>query len=197
MPQVQKVAIRDAILEGAADQFKQNGYSDTSMSQIAAAAGVSTANIYRYFRSKLEVFLAIYEPWLYERLTRLQREAAKMRDPRKRIERVLYVLWRDLPRANNNFANNFMQALSSAKLDEGYTREPFNHALEAVAEMLVPAADATAERRSRARAAAHLLLMAFDGFVMNYRLNGTPRELDDIVKLVADMLDPLLADGRP
>jgi hypothetical protein len=30
--------------------------------------------------------------------------------------------------------------------------------------------------------------MAFDGFVMNYRLNGSPAELDEIVALMAGML---------
>jgi hypothetical protein len=134
------------------------------------------------------MFMVIYEPWLEERLERLRLEVEAIPNMRQRLERILYAFWRDMPKEDNNFTNNFMQALSSADLAEGYTREPFMHTMKSVARMLLPRERATPAQRRKARAIAHLLLMAFDGFVMNYRLNGSPAELDEIVALMAGML---------
>jgi AcrR family transcriptional regulator len=193
MPQVQKIAIRDAILDSAYEMFRENGYNETTMSQIAVAAGVSAANIYRYFSSKLEVFMAIYTPWLEERLDRLQAGLRDIHEPRARIERVLYALWQDLAEQNNNFANNFMQALSSVRLDEGYTKDLFLNTLEKVAGMIVPLEGMRLKDREDARDITHILLMAFDGFVMNYRLNGRPERLDRIIGIMADLVTARLS----
>ena len=46
MAQVKKPAVRDAILKSAFRLFSHRGYEGTTLSQIAAGAGVSTANVY-------------------------------------------------------------------------------------------------------------------------------------------------------
>ena len=38
---------------------------------IARTAGISTANVYVYFESKLDILFAVYTPWLEDRLDRL------------------------------------------------------------------------------------------------------------------------------
>jgi TetR/AcrR family transcriptional regulator, cholesterol catabolism regulator len=43
---------RDAILRAAARLFRQRGYADTGMRDIAAAADLSAANLYHYFDGK-------------------------------------------------------------------------------------------------------------------------------------------------
>ncbi len=47
---------RHAILEAAADQFRQFGFEATSMDKIAAIAGVSKRTVYNHFPSKDELF---------------------------------------------------------------------------------------------------------------------------------------------
>lgn len=189
MPQVQKAAVREAILHAANERFKSEGFNDTSMTQIAVSAGISTANIYRYFGSKLEIFIVIYEPWLDKRLGQLHSDLKVMPHVRQRLELILYTFWRDIPKEDNNFANNFMQALSSASSAEGYTRGPFIRTRKRVAAMLLIGKRPTLANRRKTRTIAHLLLMAFDGFVMNFRLNGAPKELDAMVTLTARMLE--------
>jgi AcrR family transcriptional regulator len=49
------------ILDGAAEAFAKGGYADTSMDQIAAAAGVSRLLLYRDFAGKRELYLAVLE----------------------------------------------------------------------------------------------------------------------------------------
>lgn len=48
---------RQRFVEAAVALFREHGYSATSMSQVAAAAGSSRANLYLYFHSKSEIVL--------------------------------------------------------------------------------------------------------------------------------------------
>ena len=84
MAQIKESAMRDAVLGAAFDLFSERGCSDTTMPQIARAAGVSTANIHLYFASKLEIVCAIFDPWLLNRLRRREGELASAADPRTR-----------------------------------------------------------------------------------------------------------------
>ena len=113
MSQVKKSEVKAAILASAHRLFGRNGYNDTSIARIAADAGISTANVYVYFRSKIEILYAIYDPWMRARLSRLERELARISDPRRRLKKLFRTLWRDIPAEDNGFANNIMQALSS------------------------------------------------------------------------------------
>ena len=78
----------------------------------AREAGVSPGNVYIYFRSKLEILYAIYDPWLRARVEALERRARRHRSPRGRLRRLLIALWRDIPAEENGFLNNIMQAIS-------------------------------------------------------------------------------------
>ena len=46
----------DEILAAALVAFGENGFADTTLTDIARGAGVSTSTVLRYFRSKDEVF---------------------------------------------------------------------------------------------------------------------------------------------
>ncbi len=52
---------RDAILDSAAEQFLEGGYSACSIEGIAAQAGVSKVTIYNHFGGKEELFRAAIE----------------------------------------------------------------------------------------------------------------------------------------
>ncbi|HED15423.1 MAG TPA: TetR/AcrR family transcriptional regulator [Gammaproteobacteria bacterium] len=43
------------ILDAAEERFRTYGYNKTTMAEIATDVGMSTANLYRYFRNKLEI----------------------------------------------------------------------------------------------------------------------------------------------
>lgn len=58
MTQILKEHIRKAIIKSALQEFARYGYLETNMAGIAKSAGISTGNIYRYFSSKEELFLA-------------------------------------------------------------------------------------------------------------------------------------------
>lgn len=52
---------RERILDAALDLFRTQGYAETTMRQIATAAGVAVGNAYYYFASKDQLILAFYE----------------------------------------------------------------------------------------------------------------------------------------
>jgi len=59
MAQVLKATVRTNIQEAALRCFAGQGYSGTSMADIAAAAGTAPANLYRYYPSKEALFDAV------------------------------------------------------------------------------------------------------------------------------------------
>ncbi len=188
MAQVKKTAVRDAILNSAFRQFSRRGYEGTTLSQIAAGAGVSTANVYVYFASKLEILYAIYDPWLRERLTRLAAELERVRDPRRRLRALLEALWRDIPAERNGFANNVMQAASTASPEEGYNPTLLKWVEENVASMICAALPPGRGGALGSVEIAHMLMMAFDGFVINYHLRPGRHCSRETIELMCQLL---------
>ncbi len=167
MSQRKKEGVREAILDAAFELFSTQGYSDTSIPKIAGAAGISTANVYVYFHSKIDILFTLYEPWLRERLDKLDRSLRRIKDPRQRLQRLLLALWRDLPRETNGFANNVMQAVSTSSGNGDYSphlREMFQGW---VAGWVADCLGLEAQPSGRI---AGVALMAFDGFAMNVHL---------------------------
>ena len=70
--QVLKEDIRGRILAVAEQRFRQQGYSKTSMREIAGAVGVGVGNIYNYFRNKDELFCEVVRPVLHTMEAMLQ-----------------------------------------------------------------------------------------------------------------------------
>ncbi len=52
---------RRLIIEAARRQFARTGYMGTTNREIAEQAGITTGAIYHYFRSKQDVYLAVFE----------------------------------------------------------------------------------------------------------------------------------------
>ncbi|MGH1366000.1 MAG: TetR/AcrR family transcriptional regulator [Calditrichia bacterium] len=67
---------RDAIYAAAFTLFKRDGYENVSLNGIAAEAGFTKSNLYRYFSSREEIFLNIFsdlfEKWVNDCLGQLQ-----------------------------------------------------------------------------------------------------------------------------
>ncbi|NRB41539.1 MAG: TetR family transcriptional regulator [Pseudomonadales bacterium] len=67
---------KQAIYKAAFDLFKKNGYDKVSFNGIAAEAGFTKSNMYRYFSSKEEIFLNVFselfQKWVEDCSKRLQ-----------------------------------------------------------------------------------------------------------------------------
>ncbi|MDY6822630.1 MAG: TetR/AcrR family transcriptional regulator [Thermodesulfobacteriota bacterium] len=56
-----KTARRDLIVQAAATVFAEKGFSSTLMADIARSADIGKGTIYEYFRSKDDLFLAVFD----------------------------------------------------------------------------------------------------------------------------------------
>ena len=63
---------RAAVLRAAAQMFGSNGFAQTSLDQVAAAAGLSRGAVYSNFASKDELFLALLRETVDERLRQVR-----------------------------------------------------------------------------------------------------------------------------
>ena len=168
MAQTKKKEVRRAILDAAYKIISERGYTDSSISDIARLANVSPANVYVYFRSKLDILFAIYDPWLTAQFDELEAALVQIGDPSRRLKKVLSTLWRDIPSANNGFANNMMQALSAATGREGYKPTLRFTAEKRLTKMLEECLPRLGHERVRDLAS--ILFMAFDGYIVNFHL---------------------------
>src|SRR5260221_12287005 len=55
---------RDAILDAARTLFAKQGYEETTIADIAQAAGVAVGTVYLYFRNKHEIYSSVSIDWV-------------------------------------------------------------------------------------------------------------------------------------
>ena len=67
-PQTDIEATRYQLLEVVDDLVRQRGSADISMTDLAAAAGMSPSNLYRFFDSKEALMEAVAEKWFAEKI---------------------------------------------------------------------------------------------------------------------------------
>ena len=73
MPQQKKAHVREAILAAARRQFAEHGLAGASLAAIAADAGTSVGNLYKYFADKDALFAAAVPPEVATELRALLR----------------------------------------------------------------------------------------------------------------------------
>lgn len=187
MPQVKKAGKRDAILAAAFGLFCRKGYTATTMSDIARAAGTTVANLYVYFDAKLLIFYAIYSLWLQEKIRALREEVETLPTPRLRLRRILIGLWGDVPSADQAFANALIEALASAPRDTQKPNNLLDQCETLVTGMILDSLPPERAHLAADRLLSHVLWMAHDGFAINSRIGDT-RDLEAIATLMTDLL---------
>src|SRR5262245_3337643 len=189
MAQVKKIEVRDRILAAATKLFAERSYALATINEIARAADTAPSNVYVYFRSKLEIVFAIYAPWLKDHLETLEQEVAALRTPKARVLRVVRKLWRDIPADRNAFANNLIQAVSSATQEDCYDPALLRWTEQKIATILSRALPPARAAEIDCLRFAHILMMAFDGFAVNQRIN---RAIDCDDRMIEEMCAAIL-----
>jgi len=77
---------RDVLLREAARLFGERGYENTSMRDIAAAYGVLPGSLYHHFRSKDELFVAVYAAGIDLIIEAVEKATREHADPWRRLE---------------------------------------------------------------------------------------------------------------
>lgn len=74
------------LLEEAARQFGTKGYENTSMRDIATAFGVLPGSLYHHFKSKDELFVAVYAEGVDRIIAAVDKAVRRHEDPWDRLE---------------------------------------------------------------------------------------------------------------
>ncbi len=86
---------RDKILEIAEDMFIDKGLYETKMKDLAVAIGISRTSLYRYYRDKLDLSLAIVRLRMNEinDNERVEKQTASLSDGLSKVETLLRTRW--------------------------------------------------------------------------------------------------------
>ena len=85
---------RQAVLDTARILFVEQGFDNTSLQNIADKMGVTKANVYYYFRTKIAILEALLSPTL-DALTEVYDESERITDPAERLDHLI-TTWIDL-----------------------------------------------------------------------------------------------------
>lgn len=77
------------LLDAATVEFARHGYAGTDSNKIARAAGFAPQTFYRWFRDKIEIFVAVYRRWEESERSQLDALLAQGASARKLAEAVI------------------------------------------------------------------------------------------------------------
>ncbi|MED4599504.1 TetR/AcrR family transcriptional regulator [Paenibacillus validus] len=85
------------IREAALQLFARSGYDGVPLSEIAAAVGIRTPSIYAHYKSKDDLFIAVFEDCLQEHTRRMKQLIGDLQD--RGVEEKLRTLFQDASRS--------------------------------------------------------------------------------------------------
>ena len=77
------------IINAAGTLFIEKGYTEISMKDVARKVGTSVGNLYNYYPSKKELFLASRQVWMQRFNVDFQRTVLHSGDPQRELETML------------------------------------------------------------------------------------------------------------
>jgi TetR/AcrR family transcriptional regulator len=90
VPRMKSEDRRRQLLHSAARCFAKDGYRGTTTARIAAEAGVSEPIIYRHFKNKRELFIALIEKVADEVFNNWTQATRKAKTPLEKLQVLLY-----------------------------------------------------------------------------------------------------------
>ena len=83
--------IKRKIVEAASELFEKKGLYDTSVAEVAQAAGISAPVTYHYLTRKSDIMLLIMEHFTNQFKNRVTPEIENLSDPKERLTRAMAV----------------------------------------------------------------------------------------------------------
>lgn len=97
-----KLALRKKILESAKEVFLEKRYSSVTTDEIAEHAGITKRTLYKYFPSKLALFINMYDDYL-QKLGADMAATAKIKVPSNDIIIMLWDVFFNFTKSNEKF----------------------------------------------------------------------------------------------
>ena len=174
---------RRQLLDVAVEQFGVGGYSNASVADIAAGAGVTKPVVYQHFSSKRELFLAVLDECGERMQTVIEKAAAEADSPHDKVRRgfaafvdffvahpaAFRILFSDASRSDPEFAASVVRL--EMMLAEG----------------LVDLIDIEGRNPDERRILAHSLIGLAEGGMRHWVNNPAKIDADHLVDLMAEM----------
>lgn len=186
MARIKSEAVREAILSAAMTEFSEKGYLKTTVNAIAKGAGTAPSNVYVYFASKLEILLAIYEPWFKDRILNLEKAVAAKRSREQKIRCLVDGLLRDIADDEDGFTATLMAGLATATPPDNYKPDLLLWAEDRIAAMIGDGGGAGGALRLPSLA--RLLMLVFDGVAVRSNLNQNIGTTNAMLSIISDVI---------
>lgn len=96
-------SLRGELIRKSAHLFRTQGYDNTTVRDIAAAAGIHSGSWFYHFKSKQEILAAVMEHGMYESLARIEEIAPQTLPPRVAFQRLVEVHLHNVLAPNHDF----------------------------------------------------------------------------------------------
>ena len=190
--------VRQRILDGAARAFARSGLQGTSVPDIAAECGISVGLLYRYFRSKVELYTEICSAQTRAEAEGLRLELSRISDPRLWLERAVdYYLSR---LSSDGGAGLLLSALAEAPANELVRtslllrRDVINSFITSFIESRIAAGELPqglpVARFARA------IAMALDGAVVDWAVAGDELDPEAVREAILELVGAMLRAAR-
>jgi len=144
------MSTRERILDAALQCFAEQGYSRTSMRQLAAQVGMRAPSLYNHFTNKREIMQALLERSGPGRMAAIINELPTELPLAALLEQVLnglFALWRD-PQDNRSMRLICAEALHDPELGALLEARVFQHEREQIKHLLLRAASQTTPQQA-------------------------------------------------
>lgn len=165
------------ILDAAIGVFIENGFEETSMRQIASAAGLTTGAIYHHFKNKDELFYhAVKEAMYFAQKLSEKDESSKLKSTENMLNEISNKVRERMSKVNEQ---RLLVLLIGYVLSKGGSlseslKQDYNEIINKVADMYFYAFGI--ENKNCKKSLAAILIAALDGVAMQYSLGVLKQE---------------------
>jgi len=168
---------RHEIFHQVVNVFVKKGFHETSMNEVAQAAGLGKSTLYDYFKTKDEILIYFFEDQLNDMTTEAQKIALQNISADKRLRQITEKYLESL-QANKSLFLKLMQEAQRLKLESQKQVQAKRHAYQDLLRALIE--EGVREgvfRNVNSLLAARLLISSISSAVYGSRSTGTPQEM--------------------
>ena len=168
---------RHAIFHQVVQIFSKKGFYETSMREIADAAGLGKSTLYDYFKTKDEILIYFFEDQLRDMTQEAQKIALQNLSADKRLRQITEKYLESL-QANKNLFLKLMQESQRLKLESQKQVQAKRYGYQDLIRALIDEGIREGVfRKVNSLLAARLLIGSISSAVYGSRSTGTPQEM--------------------
>lgn len=168
---------RHEIFHQVVNIFLKKGFQETSMQEIAEAAGLGKSTLYDYFKTKDEILVYYFEDHLNDLTEDAQKIAMQNSSADKRLRQIME-MYLEYMQANKNLFMKITMETQRLKVESQKQIQEKRHAYQDLIRVLIDEGIREGVfRKINALLAARLLISAVSPVIFGSRSTGTPQDM--------------------